>query len=284
VKHIPWDIILALLAGLAVGLIYSWEISPLRVVDAEPSALRADFKDDYRAAIAAAYAADGNLPRAQVRMALLRDPDPVAVLNAQAQRMTGNSNPFQKADQVAALAVALGQTTDSVPTALATASAITSFEATSTMTPSPPPVNVPIIPTETPPAETQPIQASSTPRPTDTPLPTLGPPFALTGREEICDIKLPTGLLQIIVLNSNRRQMPAMKVMITWDDGEEQFFTGLKPELGNGYADYIMVPDIAYTVQLETGSDMATGLAAPTCQTPNGETFFGGIKLTFQQP
>jgi hypothetical protein len=72
--------------------------------------------------------------------------------------------------------------------------------------------------------------------------------------------------------------------MITWDGGEEQFFTGLKPELGNGYADYIMVPDIAYTVQLETGSDMATGLAAPTCQTPNGETFFGGIKLTFQQP
>jgi hypothetical protein len=284
VKHIPWDIILALLAGLAVGLIYSWEISPLRVVDAEPSALRADFKDDYRAAIAAAYAADGNLPRAQARMALLRDPDPVAVLNAQAQRMTGNSNPFQKADQVAALAVALGQTTDSVPTALATASAITSFKATSTMTPSPPPVNVPIILTGTPPAETQPIQASSTPHPTDTPLPTLGPPFALTGREEICDIKLPTGLLQIIVLNSNRRQMPAMKVMITWDGGEEQFFTGLKPELGNGYADYIMVPDIAYTVQLETGSDMATGLAAPTCQTPNGETFFGGIKLTFQQP
>ena len=62
-RRIPWDIVLALLAGLGLGLVYSWLISPLRVVDADPVALRADFKDGYRAAIAAAYAATGNLPR-----------------------------------------------------------------------------------------------------------------------------------------------------------------------------------------------------------------------------
>ena len=78
--------------------------------------------------------------------------------------------------------------------------------------------------------------------------------------------------------------MAGIEIVITWEGGEESFFTGLKPELGNGYADYIMTPDIAYTIQLRLGSDIAQGLSAPSCQTPSGDSFFGGIKLTFQQP
>jgi len=85
-------------------------------------------------------------------------------------------------------------------------------------------------------------------------------------------------------MNSNRRQMAGMKILITWEGGEEQFFTGLKPELGNGYADYVMTPETQYTVQLAVGSDVPAGLTAPTCQTPSGETFAGGVKLTFQRP
>ena len=65
--------------------------------------------------------------------------------------------------------------------------------------------------------------------------------------------------------------------------GEEQFFTGLKPELSNRYADYIMTPEMEYTIQLAIGSDVITGLIAPTCQMPNGETYTGGMKLTFQR-
>ena len=64
-KRFPWDILLALLAGLGLGLIYSWVISPLKISDAEPLTLRADFKDHYRSAIAAAFAATGNLARAE---------------------------------------------------------------------------------------------------------------------------------------------------------------------------------------------------------------------------
>jgi hypothetical protein len=45
-----------------------------------------------------------------------------------------------------------------------------------------------------------------------------------------------------------------------------------------------MSPNIVYTVRLASGSDIASDLIAPTCQTPSGETFLGGIKLTFQQP
>ena len=78
--------------------------------------------------------------------------------------------------------------------------------------------------------------------------------------------------------------MPGVKIIVSWDGGEEQFFTGLKPELGNCYADYIMTPETEYTIQLAIGSDVATGLIIPTCQMPNGETYTGGMKLTVQRP
>lgn len=285
-KRIPWDILLALLAGLGLGLVYSWIISPARIVDAEPVALRADFKDQYRSVIAAAYNATGNLPRAQARLALLGDPDPIEALNAQAQRMLAGGNQFEQPDQVAALALALsGDDHTNAPVSTLPTDIANDVDATVTLPPPPP--DVPILLTETPEIiETQPAVTVSvpTPRPTRTAVPTLGAPFALAGQETICDSNLPDGLLQVLVLNVNRRQLAGVEIVLTWDGGKEQFFTGLKPELGNGYADYIMTPDVTYAIQLARGSDVALGIVAPTCQTSSGETFFGGVKLTFQQP
>jgi hypothetical protein len=280
--------ILAVLAGFGLGLVYSWILSPLRVTDAVPVALRADFKDDYRSAIAASYAANGNLARAQVRLSLLKDANPIDALNAQAQRMLANGEPAQQADQVAALALALNEEEGIVPPTSIPNTEVavdnTKVDSTATVLP---PSDIPIILTLTEtqaPAESQITSVVATPRPTRTAVPTLGSPFVLTGQDSICDTNLPDGLLQVVVLNSNRRQMPGAKIVITWDGGEEQFFTGLKPELGDGYADYIMTPNITYTIQLASGSDVATGISAPTCQASDGGNFFGGIKLTFQQP
>lgn len=282
-RRVPWGILLALLAGLGLGLIYSWVISPARVTDAEPLTLRNDFKDHYRSAIAAAFAATGNLPRAQARLSLLGDSDPIEALNAQAQRMLASGQSIEQADQVAALASALDQgvalefTSTSIPQ-IANTIVITS-------TPPLDPSAVPSEITETPqPVETQATINASTPRPTRTPIPTVGAPFALTGQETVCDPNLPDGLLQVIVFDSRRRQLAGAKIMITWDGGEEEFFTGLKPELGNGYADFIMDPNTNYTVQLGAGSDIASGLTTSTCQSSDGENFIGGVKLTFQQP
>jgi hypothetical protein len=265
-------------------------ISPLRVTDADPVALRADFKDSYRAAIAAAYSATGNLSRAQARLSLLQDSNTVEALNAQAQRMLANGDSNQQTDQVAALALALekGITSTSGSAPATEVAGIPEATATFAIRPSEVPIELTatgaVIDTQSPADETQPAPVPSTPRPTRTPVPTLGAPFALTGQENICDSNLPDGLLQIIVLNFNRRQIAGAKILITWDGGEEQFFTGLKPELGDGYADYVMTPNTTYTVQLALGSDIAANLVTPTCQSSSGETFSGGIKLTFQQP
>jgi hypothetical protein len=282
-RRVPWDIILALLTGLGLGLVYSWIISPARVIDAEPLTLRTDFKDQYRSAIAAAYAATDNLPRAQARLALLADSDPIEALHAQAQRMLGSGQSLEQADQVAALASALEQ-----GVALEVSSTPVPQIANTVMitaTPLPDPSEVPPEVTETvQPVATQATVTVPTPRPTQTAVPTLGAPFTLTGQESVCDPNLPDGLLQVIVFDSRRRQLAGAKIMITWDGGEEEFFTGLKPELGNGYADFIMDPTTTYTVQLGAGSDIASGLTTSTCQTAEGENFLGGVKLTFQQP
>jgi hypothetical protein len=291
-RRVPWGALLALLVGIGLGLVYSWAISPPRINNAEPVSLRADFKDQYRSVIAAAYHATGNLPRVQARLALLKDSDPIDALNAQAQRMLASSETFERAEQVAALASALEASTSGVSHSTPTVEVANSLGITFTPTVLPSSSEVPVLLTETLQAietqptimETQTTAIESTPRPTSTPTSAPGEPFALSGQETICDANLPDGLLQVLVLNPNRRQLAGIEIVVTWDGGKEQFFTGLKPELGNGYADYIMMPDTTYTIQLARGSDVALGVIAPTCQSPGGESFPGSIKLTFQQP
>lgn len=288
-----WAFLLTLLVGVGLGVAYTWVLAPRPISDATPLSLREDFKDQYRAAIAAAYAATGNLPRAQARLALVGDPDPVEALNAQAQRMRAGSagEDFEYADQVAALASALNGDPNGAPVRTLIPETDNSVAVERTATAAEPPEEITSVGTPEAPEtaeilETQPAETLvlPTPRPTHTSTPEPGEPFALAGQETVCDPNLPDGLLQVLVVNRSRRQLPGIEILITWDGGSERFFTGLKPELGNGYADYLMAPNTTYTVQLATGSDVALGLTAPTCQSPTSETFSGSIKLTFQQP
>lgn len=288
-RRFPWDILFALLLGLGLGLAYAWIISPLRLTDSTPALLRADFKDQFRSAIAASYSATGNLPRAQARITLLGDDDPVETLNAQAQRAI-TSGGFAQADQLVALASALENGAGLSILATSTPENFEPVDIEPTLTLFPSPADLTFVLTETPEIaetqfiETQPVLSTATPRPTRTPLPTRGAPFQLIGQDSVCDPNLPEGLLQVIVYNSSRRQLAGMKIIITWDTGGEEFFTGFKPELGNGYADFLMFPDTSHAVQLAAGSEIATGLIPPTCQMPSGESYLGGYKLTFQQP
>ena len=88
-----WVWIIALILGFGLGLGYAWVVSPVQYVEANPQVLRDDFKDGFRATIAAAFASNGDLERARARLALLGDPNPAQALTAQAQRMlaTGES-------------------------------------------------------------------------------------------------------------------------------------------------------------------------------------------------
>lgn len=281
-KRLFFFSLLALALGLGLGLTYAWLISPLRIADDSPRALRADFKDRFRAAIAAAYASTGDLERARARLALLGDPDPAQALTAQAQRMLASGESLESVRQVALLASIL-QGQQVVPSPLASPTLIATlsspFPVEVTFTPGPA-----VLSTYTQPAGTPFLPATSTPRPTRTPTATLGAPYQLVGQDTLCDPDLAEGLLQVIVLNAVRRPVPGAEIIVAWSSGEEHFFTGLKPELGNGYADFVMAPETIYSVRMADGGTPASDLSAPVCTATDGSLYYGGLRITFQQP
>jgi hypothetical protein len=282
-------LVLALVAGIGLGLTYSWKISPVTYVDASPAILQEDFKDHYRNVIAASYASMHDLPRARARLTLLGDEDVIGALSAQAQRMLASGEPFDRVRLIAQLATDLGQGYASIP-----------FTGTpSTRLPETLPVETPFPggPEETqtapPPERTLSFESTplpppslytSIPRSTSTPIPVPGAPFTLVAQDTVCDPSLKPGLLQVILMDSRRRQVPGIEIILTWEGGENRFFTGLKPELGNGYADAILEPDVTYSIRVVEGGSFVPNISAPTCSEPNGNAYPGGLQLTFQQP
>ncbi len=281
-KRLFWLSLLALALGFGLGLTYAWLISPLRIVDASPQALRADFKDRFRMAIAAAYASTGDLERARARLALLGDVQPAEALTAQAQRMLAAGESLENVRQVALLASILkGQQVTAPAPASPTfvAVLVSPLPAETTFTPTPA-----LLTAETQPSETSLLAATSTPRPTRTPTATLGAPYQLVGQDTLCDPDLEEGLLQVVVINAVRRPVPGAEIIVAWSTGEEHFFTGLKPELGNGYADFVMTPGTIYSVRMADGGTPASDLSAPVCTATDGSSYYGGLRITFQQP
>lgn len=293
-KNTFFHALLALIIGLGLGLFYSWRLSPVTYVDANPSILRSDFKDLYRTVIADAYAANHDLARASARLTLLGDADPIGELSAQAQRMVAAGEPLDKVNSLTQLVTDLTRgyasnpntptpfPTFNTPVSVATstlAEAATELPAEVTETPITQATaffeQTPLIPVE--------VQ-SATPKPTITPTRGPGSPFALVGQDTVCDPGLPHGLMQFILMDTRRRQIAGIEIVVTWNQGEDRFFTGFKPELGDGYADFIMEADTTYNIQIVTGGSFVPNITAPTCTDPNNNSYLGGLLLTFQQP
>ncbi|MDI6769990.1 MAG: hypothetical protein QMD04_09965 [Anaerolineales bacterium] len=282
-----WYLLTGLLIGLTLGLLIAWVISPVQYVDTAPASLHADFKDQYRSMIASAYLATGELGRAQSRLSLLGDADPRQTLTLQAQHALSVGDPSGSAYALARLADALiqppvgGQIPDEIgasPTATTTAT-VTKAETSS----------VTRAPTRRPTGTLTPLN-TPTPRPTRTPTPTLGAAFVLVAQENVCDVNLSEGLLQVEIQDAAGQPIPGAEVIITWEGGDrvgaaqEHFFTGLKPELGNGYADFVMQPEVGYSLRLAAGGRPVSNLIAPNCRTSGGDSYYGGVRLLFQQP
>jgi hypothetical protein len=249
--------------------------------------LRADFKDQFRVLIASAYKADHNIGRAKARLALLGDTDPIQELTAQAQRMLGAGESFVTIQDVAGLATDLKSGVASVLPASSPSpvSNPASVPLTQVLPVSSTGTSVEFIASPTlEPTNSPVIFDTPTPRPTRTPIPTAGAPVILSSQDAVCNPNLTDGLMQISVLDSHHHQMAGMEIIINWTGGEEHFFTGFKPEIANGYADYIMQPGVIYTVRVGKSGIPVPNLSAPACPDTSGQTFTGGIKLVFQQP
>jgi len=254
-----FPLVAGLVLGLAAGLFYAWRVNPVEYTDTAPSSLRADFKASYLSLIASAYSSTSDLARARARLEVFADPDPATSLAALAQQLLAAGVPTTEAGALAALAEALGSRTPTLsPLQTATPSRTPTQTRTPTITP--------------------------TPLPTRTPTPTPGAPFTLAEQERVCDASLPGPLLQVIVLDAAGQPVPGVEVIVIWDEGQDHFFTGLKPELGLGYGDFLMEERVSYALQLGRGQETVTGLTAEDCVDEEGGFFPGSWRLVFVQP
>jgi hypothetical protein len=68
--------LLAIGAGVALGLVYGWMINPPPYANLKPDTLRSDYKADYILMTAEVYRKDGNMGQAVRRLAILEDKPP----------------------------------------------------------------------------------------------------------------------------------------------------------------------------------------------------------------
>ena len=258
-KSEKWfPLVFGILLGLALGVYYAWVVNPVEYLETSPAALQDEYKADYYNLIALAYSSTENLERAQSRLASIPDPNHASTLSQLAQTRLAAGRPENEVRALAMLAAALGERP---------------APSSGTSTPE----------SENSPTPTRTATITRPPR-TNTPTATPGAPFEVVEKELICDDELTTPLIKIEVVDASGDPVAGVEVLVVWDEGEDHFFTGLKPELGVGYADFAMQVGVSYTLQLVDSDIPITGLSAEECTGEDDELFPGSWLLTFQQP
>lgn len=245
------ELALGVLLGLSIGLAVSWWLAPNASIDLSPAALRSDSKDEFRLLVSSAYDATGDLGRAQARLALLQDADMVRSLIDQALRFqSGQSHSSLYPEDPEQAVYVLANLANSLQQA--------------------------------------PVEQLATPSMT---IPSLGIlptatylPFELVSRESICDENDSMAMARFQVRASSGLPLPGVEILVTWQGGRQHFYTGLKPELGYGYADFIMIPGVQYFVQVMPSSTILDDLTAPECPAEDGNSYPGDVLLVYEQP
>ncbi|HRF50267.1 MAG TPA: hypothetical protein PLC98_21730 [Anaerolineales bacterium] len=136
----------------------------------------------------------------------------------------------------------------------------------------PAPATLDAVPIE--PIATQ-AQASPTPSP--------DPGFALVSREDVCERAISRALLEVFTQDPTGQQIGGYEIQVEWNGGADRFFTGLKPEIGPGYGDFVMEPGVSYVVRLaDYPQARADTVIAPTCAT-EASAYAGGVRLVFRE-
>ena len=274
----PLYLLTGIIFGVLLGLLIAYVILPVRYSNTEPNTLSNSQKGIYRALIARAYLYEADSGRAQSRLALLQDQDPGTILAAQAQKLLAAGGDPLSARGLALLAAGLTQpdimitpiTTTMQPTATSVV-----IEPTFTVIPALTSTSILSV-TSTPVPMTATPFATLTPRPSATPKPTQGAPYKFVNQKDVCESGQPKSLLMVYVFDSAGEGVAGVKIEITpAGGGTSDFYTGLYPEISNGYADYQMTMDATYSLRVGIGGDLVSDLAIPECG--------GSLELDFKQ-
>ena len=97
-----------LLAGTGLGLWYGWEVDPVQYTDTDLAHLHPTYKNEFILMVSRAYALDGDLGRARVRLDMLALPDPAEATADLAEQAIARGASAPRIRVLAQLADALG--------------------------------------------------------------------------------------------------------------------------------------------------------------------------------
>ncbi len=263
--------------GLALSLTYGWVLDP-RPLPVRPADLTAGDKEVYIRLVAAAFKYDQNETRLATRLAALEDPDFNNTITRLTEQYINEEQDLRDITALVNLADHLGYTTNVMIAFLATPTPLPTSTATPAPTPTPRPSRTPTpvtpIPTATPlptstptptptgtptatatatptlsPTPSRTPTATRTPFPTRTPTPGPDSPYGVAQSVVLCDNTI-GGLLRIYVRDRLGVGVPGVEIAVNWNGGRDTFFTGFKPEVDPGYADFQMKQEELYRVQL----------------------------------
>jgi hypothetical protein len=267
-------LLLGLVLGLAGSLYYAWIVDPVIFVNASPARLTADYRDQYLLLVSESYAVNGDWARAQSRLDALEEPDIALLLDDLLERALREQLPAQMVRNLANLAQQAGVSGQAI--ALFAPTPLSSAAPTPTLAIPDTPVPNPTV------AATETAVSTSTPTllPPDQPTPTLTPQpiYRLINQDPLCAADGDVDQIEIYVVDAFLNPLPGIAVIVTWQNGRDRFFTGLKPQIDPGYADFTMEPNVSYAVQLADGSPEVSGLRIEQCE----NSLDGGWRLTFQ--
>jgi hypothetical protein len=214
--------------------------------DTGPVDLRPEHKEDYIVLVGATYAVDGDLARAEARLAKLEEKDIGLVVAGLVERYLREGRDVEETRSLAKLADALGVSTSAMLVYIATPTPLPTFTPEGpSIALGPPP---PMVPTSTPPATAGLPGAATTPETV----------FNLVEKRRFCEGQ-GGGRILVYVRGEEGQGLPNVRITISWPESEDEFFTGLKPEEDPGYADFAMQQGIMYNVAI-AGAEGIEGL------------------------
>jgi hypothetical protein len=279
----PYYLLTGLILGLVISLATTMVFIPIVYSNVPPETLNNIDKDQYRLTIARAYQANHDSGRALARLGLLRDENVVESLIQQAQRSELKSDAqtllflYEDLQKI----ISKESTTGSEQNPLLTATPQQTLEVLITAQTEIVASNDQAIRTATP--------LATLPLATNTPISVAEQqnnniPFRLEERKEVCNPSYDEPLIQIEVFNRDLEPLPNTRVIVTWEGGQDLFYTGFYPEISSGYADFSMKPNTIYNVKVGDVGELIQNISAPPCKDDAGNAYWGSIYLRFIEP
>ena len=264
-----------LVLGLLLGLVYTWLIAPVELVNTTPALLRSDYRHDWIRLAALAYAADGDLERAAARLDGLDQDDLRTALGALIEESAAQGQAAATMRSLSQLADQLGVHTPAMAVYLSTPypspAGLAGTPATAA-TPSP-------VLTPSPPATSTLVAATETRTPFAPPA-AVPLPYEVISRTLVCEGTPPQ--LQVFVraaagdderagARAEETPLPGVVLWLTWPGGADRAVTGLRPHIDAGYADFTLEEGVPYSLSIEEpNAPVLSGLTVAQCRSEVG--------------